>query len=253
MKKTSLNIAALALALTLTLILSCGPLFAAQDSTLKLLSDKIDIGTNYNGTSLSMSGTIPEGGTAVIRVVGDRGDKHFKQKGKALGMLWMNLATVSIEDVPGVLLIGLDANSAPDCDADWEKAGLGFQSFEGETDASIFKEFLHLKKNEGLYQVQQGAVTYGKDEDGHRDFDARITLPSALRKGAYEIELFAVRDGKVVASATEEIQAELVGFPALLSSLAFGHSLTYGIMATLIAIMAGLLMTVVFKDRGGAH
>ncbi|MGE4291772.1 MAG: TIGR02186 family protein [Desulfovibrio sp.] len=242
-----------ALALLATLALACGPAQADPAASLNSLPKTITIGTDYNGEILTFSGSVPEGSTAVVRMIGDRGDKHFKQKGKVLGMLWMNLATVSIPDVPGVLLIGLDGQTGADCDSALAGADLGFQSFRGTTDEGVFKEFLHLKQNEGLYQVQQGAIEYAPAKDGHRDFTARLALPSALRKGDYEVQLFAVRDGQVVAQAVDRIPAVLVGFPSMLSSLAFGHALLYGIMATFIAIMAGLLMTLVFKDRGGAH
>lgn len=242
------------LPLFLALAFFASPAPAAEDCALNVLPERITIGTDYNGASLAITGSVPRGSTAVLRLVGDRGDKHFKQKGKAMGLLWMNLGTVTVKDVPGVLLIGTDdLNAENAADAALNSAGLGFESFQGATDPALFEEFLHLKTHEGLYQVQRKAVSYKADDDGATGFSATLALPSALRKGAYELQLFAIRDGKVVAETTRAVNAELKGFPELLSALAYGHSLTYGVMATIIAILAGLLMTVIFKDRGGAH
>jgi hypothetical protein len=61
-----------------------------------------------------------------------------------------------------------------------------------------------------------------------------------------------VRDGGVVARAEQEVKVDLVGFPALLSRLAFGHAALYGILAAVVAIIAGFAVGVVFQAKG-AH
>jgi hypothetical protein len=67
------------------------------------------------------------------------------------------------------------------------------------------------------------------------------------------VEAFGVKDGRVVSRASVDMEAKLTGFPALLGDMAFHHSLLYGIFAVVVAILAGLLMTAVFRDKGGAH
>ena len=63
---------------------------------------------------------------------------------------------------------------------------------------------------------------------------------------------YADYDYVVIARAEQPLAVNLVGFPALLSRLAFGHSLLYGILATLIALLAGLGIGLIFQSRG-AH
>jgi hypothetical protein len=65
------------------------------------------------------------------------------------------------------------------------------------------------------------------------------------------VELDAVRNGEVIARAEQPVTVSLVGFPALLAGLAFGHSALYGILATIIALLAGLGIGLVFQGRGG--
>lgn len=248
MKALRLTLAALAMVLLL-----CGSLWAADECAVNIRPNLITIGTNYDGMSLSVTGTVPAGSAVVLRMIGDRKELHLKQKGKVFGLLWMNLATVTIQDVPNVFLLGVDSDVYDAGSANWKGLNLGLDSLRGETDETIYAEFLKLKQGEGLYKVQEGVISYGPEQDGQRPFTASLAVPSALHKGIYEVQAFAVRDGAVVCQATQELHAELVGFPSLLADLAFNNSLIYGIAATIIAILAGLLMTVVFKDKGGAH
>lgn len=240
--------------LALALCVCCGTLSAAQQPDLTVRPNLIPIGTHYNGRHLSITGTVPEGCTAVIRMLGKREDTSFKEKGKAFGLLWMNMATVTLTQVPNVFLVTADRDVYAHGGCSWNTLNLGFLSCKGATDSAVFNEFLKLKKKEGLYEVQEGGITYGPASNGLRTFSCGLDVPSKLRQGIYQVEVFAVRDGKtVVGHMSEDVHAELEGLPALITSVAYDHSLLYGIFATLIAILAGLFMTVVFRDKGGAH
>jgi hypothetical protein len=57
----------------------------------------------------------------------------------------------------------------------------------------------------------------------------------------------------VAARTTTELQVKQVGLPAFISKLAFERGALYGLLATIIAIAAGLLMGVIFKGEKGAH
>jgi hypothetical protein len=111
---------------------------------------------------------------------------------------------------------------------------------------------LKLKQKEGLYREMFGNISYASAVDGQKTFSAKIPIPSRLTSGAYTVEVDAIRNGEVVARAEQPLTVNLVGFPALLSQLAFGHSALYGILATLIALLAGLGIGLIFQSRG-AH
>ncbi len=232
----------------------CGTLWAAHQPDLTVRPNLISIGTHYDGRHLTVTGTVPEGCTAVIRMLGKRENTSFKEKGKAFGLLWMNMATVTLADVPNVFLMNVDQDIYAHGGSSWNQLNLGFMSLKGETDGTVFNEFLKLKKKEGLYEVQEGGITYGPVTDGLRTFSGGLDVPSELRQGIYQVEAFAVRDGTtVVGQSSEAVHAELEGLPALITSVAYGHALFYGLFATFIAILAGLLMTIIFRERGGAH
>jgi len=55
----------------------------------------------------------------------------------------------------------------------------------------------------------------------------------------------------VLAKKCSELRVKMVGFPALLSTLAYEHGATYGILAVVIAIITGFAMGFLFKGRVG--
>ncbi|WP_207261413.1 TIGR02186 family protein [Desulfovibrio sp. Huiquan2017] len=235
-------------ALLAVLILSA-PAHAAAAVKMTLRPNLVAIGTGYDGTKVTITGRIPQGTSAVIRLLGEPRDKTFKKKGKALGLLWMNLGAVEVKGVPDVFLMGTDGMS----DMDWEHSDLAFRSVKGDTEDWLYDEFIKLMEQDGFYAVENGVIQYTGKEDGVRSFRAELAVPSAMHQGVYRVEVLAVKDGKIVDMAAEELHAKLVGLPAFLAKLAFDHSLLYGVAAVIIAILAGLFMSMVFKERGGAH
>jgi hypothetical protein len=64
-----------------------------------------------------------------------------------------------------------------------------------------------------------------------------------------------VHDGIIVGNAMDPLKVKEQGIPAMISSMAFNHSLFYGFLAVLIAVAAGLMMDFFFGTGkgGGAH
>jgi len=235
------------------LLMSCGTVFADVDMSLNFNPDHVTIGTTYNGATVEVSGTVPAGCAAVVRVMGEHKDTKFKKKGKVLGFLWMNVATVELDDIPSLFLVATDSDTYAGGGKKWEDLNLGFDSVKGNSDTKIFHEFLKLVKHEEHYLIEDGVVEYHNEGNGLREFTAGLRMTSSLQKGKYTVEVVAVRDGKVVGKTTGPITAELAGFPKILSSIAFGHEIIYGISAVIIAILAGLFMSMIFSDKGAAH
>ena len=72
----------------------------------------IDMNLFYNGASIPVAGQVPEGSEVVVRFMGkpDADGVTMKQKGRAMGLLWMNMHTLHFSNMPPVSLI---ASSAP--------------------------------------------------------------------------------------------------------------------------------------------
>jgi hypothetical protein len=221
----------------------------------------IEIGALYNGTALTVTGSIPVESEAIIRFVGASCDLHMKEKGKAGGLLWMGLDSLTFKGAPNVCLV----SSAVDLDRLEATEGTSVKSLmlcglensirieasRGEH-KDAFKEFLKLKQKEGLYREISGNIHYTTASEGQKTFRASIPVPSRLTPGPYVIELAAVRNGNVTARAEQPVTVSLVGFPALLARLAFGFPALYGILATLTAVLAGLIIGALFQSKS-AH
>lgn len=245
----------------LALLLICAPAWAPAwaQVDMQVAPPSININTTYNGTTLNVSGTVPAGSEVVLRMIGAETDLHMKQKGKALGLLWMNMNTFHFQGVPNLYLIG---SSKPmyELDAVGEaisaEAELAKVTIEPKTEDhdQLIKELIALKQSEGLYTDDAAAFTVGKaNADGTQNFTAVMQIPSRLLTGPYTLETMAVKDGKILGSAKQEVDAALVSTPKFMADLAFDHGTLYGILATIIAILSGWIVGMVFRSKGGAH
>lgn len=234
--------------------------FAESGSTLEVSNKLIDIGTFYNGTTLNVSGRIPDGSEAVLKFTGKPSELHMKEKGKAMGLLWMNLNALTFKNVPGVFLVNSSEgfSKATDNTDTLKKIGLSSLNevikVEAEKTDKTFaiKELIKLKQQEGLYKETSGNISYVPGTEGQKNFKAEIQIPSRLVPGEYTLEVLAIKNGQTISQSSQPVSASLSGFPKLMSNLAFGHSLLYGVLATVIAILSGLAIGMVFQSKG-AH
>ena len=233
------------------------PGVAAAEIQMTMNPDQILKGAAFNGRQVQLTGTLPADAEAIIRVTGQAEHRKLKEKGRALGFLWMNRGAVEISGVPSVFLFYPPEGEG----SSWSVPGVGLdavrnqariESEEGHI-ALLFDEFVKLKQKSGLYGIFPGLVAYGTPSGGEKTFQCTLTLPSALPTGTYRLEVIAVKDHSIVSRATREIEAKEVGIPAFISRLAFDHGTLYGVLAVIIAVLAGLLTGVLFKGEKGAH
>ena len=243
------------------------------DPTLRLAHTTLQITTFYNGTTLKASGTLPADADVLLHVIGAKKDVALKVKGKVAGLLWMNKTDVELENTPAVYMVytpekvGKDlllAQLEGDAKAlvrDVAMLGIGYKALVKDIDIKpetadkkfVFGEYVKLMEKAGVYGVYNGAVEYGPIKNGRKSFTVTLIIPPKMNAGKYQIEAVTVKDGKPVGRAGEEITIELSGLPKIIASLAYEHSLLFGIMAVAIAVATGLVIGVLFKGGGGAH
>jgi uncharacterized protein (TIGR02186 family) len=253
------------LILMVAAMVSClGAAYSLEPVTVISEPDEVRIGALFSGAQVSVSGTVPEGSEVMVQVTGKREDLMLKKKGRALGVLWMNLGSVSFHQVPTLYLlyvseaIGAFARSNPD---KWQALGIGLESLKDQIGVTsdrgdkdeLSSEFLKLKKREALYAMQETSISYGKAENGIRSFATEIFIPARVPPGAYQVKALAVNGGRIVGEATGGLRVDEVGVPAFLSTLSLNHGGLYGLLAVLIAIGAGLLMDFLFGENKGSH
>ena len=236
---------------------------ANQTAGIHLEPNLILIGASYNGTHVSLLGEAPRDAEVLVRLSGETGDDTFQEKGRVFGILWMNKETITFHHIPKTYQIYSPAavtEADLSSDPKWRRLGIGYNALKKEArltpdtaDMDLqFNEFLKLKTEQGLYGVHEKAVTYQNTTKGKRSFQADLTIPCAVPQGAYTVTTFILKEGRILATDQRQLKIKETGLPAIISSLAFHHGVLYGILATVIAILAGLLTGLFFK-QSGAH
>jgi len=241
------------------------PLLLSQPSqavTCKVAN--VPITLKYHGANLVVSGENVAGDDIIIRISTEAAEAHYKYKGKAGGIFWMKKGDVSFENVPEVYLLfstremdklldpaNLHANKIG-FDALKKSATMVTDSAELQGQEDNWKDqFIRFKQNLNLYAVRTGTITrqHGQTSD---TYTLDVKWPSQATPGTYTVEALAIRDGKVVEKASSKFTVEQAGMVKLLSNMAFENASLYGIMALVIAIVAGFAVGLIFKG-GGSH
>jgi uncharacterized protein (TIGR02186 family) len=105
------------------------------------------------------------------------------------------------------------------------------------------------KKKQGLYADRVGRVTF----IGERLFRANLHLPSNVPTGTFLIDVYLVRDGRIVDAQNMPLVICTVGFGADIYKYANARSIAqrfaYGVAAVLVALLTGWLAHLAFRKR----
>jgi hypothetical protein len=257
MRTYLVKVVPLCVSLALIIGLASCPSAAAED--IRVTPQSIAITTFFQGAPVSFYGRIPKGSAAVLELRGPEHDEHLMRKGRRM-RLWMNVGELQIQKAPSVYLCmstDRDVLSGSDKGTMWgyealrQHVHLSGELSSGES-AEFFKQFVKLKESEGLYGIFPASLSVKEGTEGYSNVEGRLDLPGSMPPGDYEIHLYGVQGKQVASNAAGTLQIAATGFPALLDDLAMQHSLTYGILAVVIAIVAGFAMGYFFTSKG-AH
>jgi hypothetical protein len=231
---------------------------------IQLTPEQLNIGTMFNGQTITVSGEVAQEEEAVIQIIGTDTEAHFKQTGKVGGVLWMTVAHFSLSGAPSAYFVYLPKTISSwhqDKDKRWTELNLDYNVLqekivvepEQKDEDVVFSDFLKLKTAHELYQMVDNGVSYKNTDNGNKEFIARIHIPADIPLEAYTVKVLKIKEDIIADTETAELLIQLKGFPLFISNMAYHRSLLYGILSVLIAIGAGIFMGMVFKDKGGAH
>ncbi len=242
------------------LLLALTPLLMAQSRPATkpvLVPDvsqrEIEIAYSFTGAELLLFGAIlypggrlPVGETptdVVIVVKGPVQSILMREKEQVAG-IWVNAARLSYRSAPSFYAIvssrpikqlvddrtqaiyelGLDslqlspASNAPPAEQDRFARGL-----------------VDLKRRSGLYYEAPHAVEI---TDGVL-YRARVSIPARVPVGRFTAETFLIRDGRVLAAATRDIDIRKSGFERFVARAAESHAILYGLVAVGLSVLFG--------------
>lgn len=253
------NIFTLIYFICISFIIGYSPAIADPLSeSLTISPETIEVGTFFSGDKLTISGEIPAEDDIIIEVSGHDSKNEFDLQGR-VGPFWMTTGQIHIDHVPELYILLLPRGK------DWESRikplGLGMDQLKSrmtttssnKIPADIFTMFIKLKEMHSLYDEIFQATTYSASSNGKKQFTAVCNLPSSIKAGDYTIKATTITQNKVDASVIRKFTVGEVGFIKLVDHLASDRRILYGVSAVVIALLAGLIMGVVFKQSGGSH
>ena len=283
MKRTLINTFVICFCFTSFLF---GPAWAAKaDSGLTLSTKEVDINAFFSGKTLTVSGRIPATDDVIVEISGRETKSVFDLKGRK-GLFWMTKGSVTLEHVPELYLMlcpnrlageqepgrtkvcgrhaqdrKLKDQKIKDRQGSGQQAmplGLGIEHIEQQAKVSgsvdvpqnIFDMFFALEKKAHLYNRIKGAVTYSDERNGTKKFIATCHLPALIDTGAFNVVATTLDHGMVKYRTKNTFEVKEVGFVKLVDHLSSDRRLAYGVTAVVIALFAGLVMALVFKQEG---
>jgi uncharacterized protein (TIGR02186 family) len=222
---------------------------------ITLEPEEVLAGMFFDGATVQVRALVPGDMAITVSCLGNQEPVTLGRKGKALGLIWMNVGEVEIEGAPDLYLLNtsepLDELAAP---AMLAAVGVGYGALEGRTrlrgtegdDALYFQEFVSLKESDGLYAVAEEAVDRTDAGAAGTTMSTELRLSPKTPPGEYEILIhgFGAREGVLLGRIP--LRVRQVGMAASIRTLAMDHGLLYGVLAVVVAIVVGLLTGVLF-------
>ena len=220
---------------------------------------EIQIGSFFHGQNVSVRVIIPHQSDLALRVLGPREDLKLMKKGW-VGGLWMNVEQVTFEKIPNVYLLWTSPNLSAMGGKQWlQDLKLDYLTqlsdcLPGkslEEKKFLIQELIKLKNHDNLYNIFEGTIRNKPLEKGLEiQAEATLHLPAKIYPGVYTLELITFKDGKGTLLRSYPLKVQLSGFPAILFNLATQRGLLYGVLATAIATLSGLLIGIFFSAKG---
>jgi hypothetical protein len=255
---------------------------ADEGSELVVSPETVDIGLDFSGADVTISGTTPEGADVVLVVEGPLDSVKMRKTGKVMGLLWMTVEQAQVEDMPAFHIVGssepiesllsreqqVRLGVSPECSDILDRAEAVDPDDGSPLSEEKQTEFVTALRDkyirEGRYTPwrcyhEAGAAECDTatpsggiirpDDDGH--WETSISLPSDAPLGEYSVEAYYVRDGQEVGAASASFNVEKVGVVDTLGSMAEDNAVVYAAISLAIAIAIGLTIGFVFPRRGG--
>jgi uncharacterized protein (TIGR02186 family) len=212
---------------------------------------EIQVRQGFTGTELLLFGAImtPEGTRVgrdldiVVVLKGPTRSIVLREKQKVAG-IWINAESTAFRSAPSFYAV---ASSKPIAKIVDEKTAAIYElglpwlqlspigAIDPEEQTRFAAGLVDLMVRKGLYKQEEGGVQLS----GQVLYQARISLPSSVETGVYTAETFAISRGRVVASATSEVEVRKLGFELAIARFAEDFSVWYGLLAVAVSVLMG--------------
>lgn len=235
----------LALLLGGLILAGAPPQRAAEAELVADLSDHlVAITTGFAGTEVLLFGAVERAGEVVVTVRGPTVPITMRRKSRIAG-IWMNTASMTFERAPSFYAVSssgrLDEIAT---ESVRQRHAMGTDHLElplapAKASPNVAQEWrnalVRAKQRQELYARDVGRVTFL----GARLFRTKIFFPANVPTGSYQVDTYLLRDGRVVSAQTTPLIVSKVGVEAELYQFAHQQAAAYGLVAIVIALLAG--------------
>jgi len=225
---------------------------SGRELAIELTKNAVPITANFVGSDLMLYGASDGGGDVLVVVRGPNKKQTIRRKKKSV-IIWVNDTEVTFLDAPSYYFL---ASTRPlneflsDSIARREQIGYPAMALTVKgfvDDAAIVEDFrkalIRNKQKQGLYGEGPGLVSY----KGKHLFRTRLHFPANVPVGDYNIDIYVFKDGKIVNKESTILPVQKKGIGAQVYNFAHRHALSYGILAILVAALAGWLASIMFR------
>lgn len=224
---------------------------AAPPLVADISSSHIDLTTSFTGERLLLFGTTEPAGDIIVVVRGPASTEVVRRKERIAG-IWVNRRSVTFQRVPSFYF---DAGTRPleqiasartlhDLRIGVKRLGLPAVDGDEGTKAEDFRNALvRLKREKGLYSSSPVPIKVLAD----RLFRVEIFFPATVPTGTYTAEIYLFRHGKRISLERKTVSVQRAGSEATIYNFAHEHSAIYGILAIVVALIAGWVAGAIFR------
>ena len=224
---------------------------AAQTVVVDLGAHKIAITSGFTGAEVLLFGTHEGDGDVVVVLRGPEKPLVVRRKERTAGM-WLNRQEVIFAAAPGYYAVAATRPLTEIAEAAlWAENRIGFRhlnlapSFaDSDVDLATYREaLLRNMARAGLYQGEVSEIR----RVGKRLFRTTFDFPANVPTGLFHAEVFLIEDGVMLSHRTTALEVSKSGFGAAMFGFSRQRPVLYGLVAVMVALVAGWTAGVVFR------
>ncbi|HEX9770632.1 MAG TPA: TIGR02186 family protein [Kiloniellales bacterium] len=228
-----------------------GPLRAAP-LVADLSKHLVAITTGFAGTDVLLFGAVDGPGDVVVIIWGPPEQVVMHRKSRIAG-IWINTAQMTFERVPSFYSVA-SSRSLDEIASEHvlSRLEMGVERLNlplphAKASPNIARNWrdalIRNKQRLGHYAREVGQVIFL----GENLFRALVEFPANVPTGTYQIEVYLLRDGRVISAQTTPLIVGKIGLEAEVYDFAHNYAAVYGLIAILVALVAGWLAHVAFR------
>ncbi|NOZ67684.1 MAG: hypothetical protein GXP46_00210 [Deferribacteres bacterium] len=252
------------LILNITVLMLLSSASDVLSTTATVSPDSIKVDSFYHGSKITIKGETEADKEIIIKISSPPIKTSLRKKGKAAGILWMNIGELEFHPVPDVYFIysTQDINTILG-ESEQDKYTIGYDAFKRLVEVSPVsddaekkkwvEEFIKFKEKNKVYGVFPGKIE-ASTGNGKKTYTLVLDWPYQAPPQEYTISIYAVKDGVVQYRTEQPLIVEKTGALRFLSNMAFNNAAVYGIVSIIIAIVAGFVVSLIFRGESkGGH